>query len=93
MKQNIGSDIVLKLKVIDGEKPLSSLGMVDKRLFTGDNKLHLKYNHQTHLYYYELDSGVLPQPLKQNFTSMQFAIEFAKDYYARRNVEVYEIIY
>ena len=62
------SDRVLVLEVVDGEKPLSSTGLVDPRLFTGENKLHAIKNPQTCLWHLTYEMGVLPATLKGEYT-------------------------
>jgi hypothetical protein len=90
--RNLTSDRVIKLKPREGEKPLNSKGMVDTRLFSGDNNIHVKMDKQSSLWYFEYDNGVLPQQLQQRFTSYSKALDFAKQYYDRRNVDVKEVV-
>lgn len=92
VKKNRAVDIVLKLAPVDGKAPLSSTGLIDKRLFTGDNRLHAIYDHQTHLWYLKYDDGIVPDPLKQRFTGLQKMLDFVTGYFARRNIKIEEII-
>lgn len=85
------TDIVLVLRPKDGTKPKSSTGLTDSRLFTGENTLHLKYNHQQQLWEFEYENGMLPEPLKQKFTAFNIALNFITGYYERRNVQIAEI--
>jgi len=66
--------------------------MVDNRLFNGKNNLHVIMDKQTSLWYFQLDNGILPQPLQQRFTSYNKAVNFATQYYNRRNIEVKEVV-
>jgi len=93
IKVQRGNDRILKLKVIDGEKPISSLGLVDPRLFTGENKLHALLEDNSSLWHLKYDSGTLPAPLRQRFTGYSKLVTFVRDYFARRNVEVEEVIH
>ena len=86
------SDIVLKLKIKDGEKPKSATGLVDHRLFKGDNNLHVILDPQTMFYSFKMDHGILPEPFRQRFTGLSKAISFAKEYFETRNVEVTEVL-
>src|SRR6266853_529038 len=61
-------DRIFKLGVIDDKLPKNSTGMVDTRLFTGENNLHAKMDPETCFWSLQYDSGALPQPLENNFT-------------------------
>jgi len=86
------TDRVLVLKVIDKEKPRTVFGNVDPKLFTGENKLHAikdeEYNHWSFKY----DSGGVPEPLKQKFTSFKALLKHAEIYYRTRNLKIVEVI-
>lgn len=84
-------DRVFKLSVIDGTKPKNSIGMVDPRLFTGENKLHVKKDPETCFWYFELDQGGLPLPLKCKFTGFKAAEKKAREYYLGRNIKIDEV--
>lgn len=66
-------------------------GLLDKRLFTGKNRLHavMEDNGLWSLHY---DSGVMNEPLKQKFTSFHILLKTVKQYFERRNVRVKEVI-
>lgn len=84
-------DRILVLKTIDGEKPLSSKGLVDPRLFTGENKLHAVMDMQTTLWHLKYDQGIVPPPLKCQFTSFKMLRQHATEYFRSRNIEIVEI--
>lgn len=86
------SDRILVLSVIDGKAPRNTTGMVDTRLFTGENKLHAIMDTQTTLWSFKYDMGILPQPLKHKFTSFKILKKHAEDYFRTRNIEIKEII-
>jgi len=86
------SDRILVLKVIDRKLPLDSTGMVDRRLFTGINKLHAIMDSQTCLWHFKYDMGILPHQLKQNFTSFKKLKTHADLYFKTRNVEIKEVL-
>src|SRR5258708_21270275 len=92
IKKNRETDIIIKLKPIEGKSPKSSTGITDNRLFTGENNLHAIMDKQTCLWYMVMDSGVLPHPLKQRFTNFNLLLRHATDYYARRNIMITEVI-
>lgn len=86
------NDRVFILGPIDGKKPLNTAGMVDSRLFTGENRLHAILNEQNSMWSLKYDSGILPLPFRQYFTSFGKAERQVRDYYAKRNVEIKQII-
>lgn len=82
----------LVLGVIDGEKPLSALGNVDHRLLKGENNCRVLMERNSGLWYFKLDIGGLPQPLKDiRFTSFNKAKEHAEAYYKTRNIEITDV--
>jgi hypothetical protein len=89
---NRTTDRVFTLTVKEGFKPKDSREQVDSRLFTGDNKLHAKWDFNTNLWRLELDNGSLPEPLKQRFTKFEYAERIVKTYYEKRNVTIKEVI-
>lgn len=84
-------DRILVLKVIDGKAPVASTGLVDKRLFTGENNLHAVMDTQTTLWTVKYDNGGLPEPLKQQFTSFGSLLKYVSAYFRKRNVEIVEV--
>lgn len=81
------TDRVLRLKAREGGSK-SSTGLVDKRLFTGDNSLHVIQNDQG-LWNFKYAEGAVPPVLKnQSFTSFDLAYSHAKRYFDTRNVEI-----
>lgn len=85
-------DRVLELEVIDGAAPISSTGLVDRRLFTGANKLHAIKDIQTCLWYLKYDDGGLPPALKQRFTSFSALMKHCNKYFNTRNIRIREVI-
>ena len=90
MKSN---DRVLELAPIEGKTSLDTRGLPDKRLFTGEQKLHIKMDPATCLWYCQWEqNGVLPGGLKGNFTSFKAAIKHAENYFFQRNISVTKVI-
>ncbi len=89
---NQSHDIIIELQAIEGKATLDSMGLVDQRLFTGENKLHAKMDTQSCLWHCEYDNGMLPQPLKQRFTSFNRLLNFVGDYFKRRNIEILRVV-
>lgn len=86
------ADRILELKVIDGQKPKSSTGLIDSRLFTGGNKLHAIMDQQTTLWKLKYEDGSIPEPLRQQFTSFAKLKEHCELYFAGRNLEIEKVI-
>lgn len=88
--KNRKTDIVLVLKAKDGS-PLNSMGLLDRRLFTGENNLHVKLDPQTCLWHLYYDNGNIPAALRQRWTSFDLAYKFVETYLKTRNLEISEI--
>jgi hypothetical protein len=91
-ERNRSNDRLIVLKQIEGKAPMNSIGMVDKRLFDGKNRLHCISDEQTGLWSLKFEHGLIPGSLDQQFTSFGKALTKVKEYYDRRNVEVSEVI-
>lgn len=85
-------DRILELKVIDGEKPLSSIGLVDKRLFQGGNKLHAYYIPQLGCWKLRYEIGAIPAALENSWSSFNQLVYDTSRYLRGRNLEISEII-
>lgn len=85
-------DRILELRVIDGEKPLSSIGLVDKRLFQGGNKLHAYYNPQFGCWKLRYEVGFIPQALENSWSTFDQLIYDTSRYLKGRNLEIAEVI-
>lgn len=86
------TDRILVLRPVAGTKTLSGTGLVDPRLFKGENKLHVVMDAQSSIWFFKYEQGGLPEPLKQRFTSFKLALSHATNYYKSRNVEIVEVI-
>jgi len=89
-ESNIRSiDRKLSLAPIEGKSVKNSSGLVDTRLFTGDQQLLLKMDPQTCLWYFQYtNTGLLPEPLKGKFTGFKAGLRFAEDYFSKRNIRI-----
>lgn len=87
------SDRVLELAPMEGMSPLNNQGLVDKRLFTGEQKLHVKMDPSTCLWYFQWEhNGVIPGGLKGQFTGFKSALKHAENYFRQRNVQVTKVV-
>lgn len=84
-------DRVLVLQPIDGMKPKSSTGIVDPRLFTGDNKLHAVRDPSFSWWTLKYDSGGIPPALQQRYMSFDDLLTIVKDYFKHRNIQVVDV--
>jgi len=85
------TDRLFKLNKKDGGSAKDVTGMVDPRLFSGDNHLHIKKDPETNFWYFHYDKGIPPESLKCHFTSFPYALRYAENYYLQRNVEIKEV--
>ena len=85
------TDRVLVLKAREGVTT-SSTGLVDPRLFKGENKLHAIQDEDKSLWIFKYECGGLPPPLKQSFTNFNLAYKHAEKYFNSRGVDIVEVI-
>lgn len=91
MSDMSGPERTLILEPIDNLAPKKNSGMVDVSLFTGGNKLFAKRDDQAGLWYFQYERGVLPEPLKQRFTSFKILHKYAEEYFNKRNIRIAEV--
>lgn len=91
MKSN---DRAFVLEQMDDKAPINSTGLVDKRLFTGENKIRaIRDESSTNLWYFKYDKGVLPEALQGvKFTKFDQAQNFLTKYFNKRNIKIKEVI-
>jgi hypothetical protein len=86
------TDRILKLEVIDGTKAKRSTGIVDPNLFTGKQDIHLKMDPETNLWSFQYSNqGLLPPPLKGQFTTFSKGYDHAARYFEKRNIRIVEV--
>jgi hypothetical protein len=85
-------DRILILRPKAGELPLTSGLAVDRRLLTGENRIHAILDKNFMFWSLRYDAGNLPPPLRQSFTSFGKCLDFVKNYFDRRNIEVVEVL-
>lgn len=84
-------DRILVLKVKEGQNPKSSKGLIDNRLFTGENKLHAVMDQQSALWTLKYEQGAVPGALQCAFTSFRALKAHAETYFKNRNIEIVEV--
>lgn len=88
MLTEVGADRVLKLTRIEGTTTKNSSGIVDNRLFTGENELHAIMDPETTLWHLKYKAGDVPQPLKQRYTGFAKLMDDLVPYFEKRGVKV-----
>ena len=83
----LGNDRVLKLTQ---RNPKDSPGLIGREVFTGGNKLHAIYQEDTGLWHFKLEHGAVPEPLKQQFTSFNGMMKYAKTFFDNKNIDITE---
>lgn len=86
------TDRVIVLEKMEGKDTLNTQGLVDNRLFTGDNRLHAIMDPQNSQWSLRYDSGILPKSLAGKWTSFSKLKEFLTGYFYKRNINIKEII-
>lgn len=89
-----GNERAFALELMDNKAPISSTGLIDKRLFTGDNKIYAMRDEQSvNLWYFQYEKGELPPALKDaKFTKFDQAQKFLERYFNTRNIKIKEVI-
>lgn len=90
--KNWSNDRVLVLERVLDKPILNTSGIPDRRLFTGENKLHAILDTQTMMWTLRYDHGIAPEPFKQKFTSFTKLQDFVTDYFKRRNVNIVKVV-
>lgn len=85
-------DRILVIKVIDGEKPLSSIGTMDKRIFQGGNRMHAKYNPMTGFWRVSYEVGHVPANLDQSWMTFDGLMYDVGNYLRSRNLEIEQVL-
>ena len=82
----------LVLKPIDGKVTKNTIGLLDPRIFTGEQNVYAVKDDQTNLWYIRYDRGIMPEPLQERFTSFEKCLRHAQQYFKKRNVQVDKVI-
>lgn len=88
-----GNDRAFALELIDGEAPVSSTGLIDRRLFSGDNKIRATRDESSgNLWYFRYEHGTIPEDLAGRFTTFDKAKDYLEKYFNTRNVKIKEVL-
>ena len=86
------TDRVIVLEKMEGTNTLDSKGLVDNRLFTGENKLHAVIDPTNCQWSLKYDSGVIPRSLAGKWTSFDKLKQHVTQYFNRRNINIKQIL-
>jgi hypothetical protein len=88
----VSNDRVLILeKDPNKSSTLNGAGLIDNRLFKGTNRLHAIRDPQVGMWTLKYDAGLVPEPMRQHFTTWAKLYEFVTQYFIRRNIIVKEV--
>lgn len=91
-KKDRSSVRILVLRPLDAEKVKDPQGLIDNRLFKGENELYAYMDTETCLWSMRYKFGIVPESLKQKFTNFNKLYRFAEGYFAKRGVQIKEVI-
>lgn len=87
------TDITLVIRPLPGLAAKNVTGMVDRKLFTGENHLHAIMDTQTCLWRLAYDNGTLPNGLKDKmFTGFHPLYNHVNEYLKTRNAHIESVI-
>lgn len=84
-------DRILVLSIQEGKSAKGSTGLLDTRLFSGDNQLHAVKDPTTCFWYLKYDKGGVPEALKGRYTAFKDLLKFAQAYFNERNIDIKEV--
>lgn len=86
--KNVSTDRIFVIKPKEG-KASDYRGIIDKRLFNGENKLHAVQD--AGLWFLRYEIGAVPAALKQRFTNFNQLMKYMTNYFNMRNIELVEV--
>lgn len=86
------NDRILVIRPVEGKHVISNYGLIDKRLFTGEVNIHAIRGPFDNFWRLKAEHGLLPEPLKAQWTTFKGLLDFTRHYYSKRNLEIKEVI-
>lgn len=80
----------LVIRPMAGKKPDATTGLVDTRIFKGENSIKAIMG-EDGLWTMKYQHGILPEPLKCAFTSLSRLLTHTRTYLGKRNLEIVEV--
>jgi len=86
------TDIVLSVRPM-GKFTYRTSGLMDYRIFKGENQLHAIMDMETCLWRIRYETGIPPLEVRnQQFTSFSELMKYLRPYLKARNLEIVEIL-
>lgn len=82
-----------RVLVLEQLNPGKDTGMLDPRVFKGENALHLVMDAQTTMWRFRMEHGLVPAQLKNKYTDFKSAMRHAESYFNMKNIRIKEVIY
>jgi hypothetical protein len=92
MDQLRDDDRTLVLRPMPGKTVKNGIGLVDPRLFSGENNMHAIKESLTGLWYVKYESGGVPPVLKQKWTGFNALYRTVEEYMNKRNIIIESVI-
>lgn len=83
------NDRILKLEKYD---PKQRTDLIDPKVFTGDNNLHVVADQATALWTFKYEHGHVPPQLRYKFTDFNTAKAHAESYFKTKNIKIVDVI-
>lgn len=83
------TDRILKLEKYD---PKQKTDLIDPKVFTGDNNLHVTMDLSSGLWAFKYEHGHVPPQLRNKFTDFKTAKTHAENYFKIKNIKIVEVI-
>lgn len=81
---------VLVLEKFDPKQ--KDIGLVDPRVFSGQNELRGVMDLSTGLWTLQYKHGHIPPQLRNKFTSFKFLLQHAEAYFKTKNIKIVKVI-
>lgn len=83
------TDRILKLEKFD---PKQKTDLIDPKVFTGGNNLHVIEDLSTNLWTFKYEHGHVPPQLRNKFTDFKTAKAHADNYFKTKNIRIVQVI-
>lgn len=84
------TDRILKLEKYDPKQ--KDVGLVDPKVFTGGNNLHVVMDSNTLFWTFKYEHGHVPPQLRGRFTEFKQAYLHAEEYFKIKNIKIIEVV-
>lgn len=82
------NDRILVLERLDKDNKKD--GILDPKVFTGENNLHCYIDQG--MWYFKMERGLIPGPLRQKYTSFRDAKQAAETYFGSKNIRIKDVL-